>query len=277
MPSSSKVIPVQEKVQEEIRICIRDQRGEKGPPGSTVRQNRFLITARVAGYDQAAFPDFPHVTVAELSDQQIQDFLPRWCRANLYHNSISMQEGMYDTDIERKVAQRTQILQAALNENQSVKELAENPLLLTLLVVMQQNSIVLPQQRIELYDVITRTLLVNRNLAKVIEPIPHNMVLKRLGPLAFQMQEENNSFARERDVMNALAQVIRDDGWSDEEIRREATDFLKRIRERSGLFVQRSGDYFGFMHRTFQEYFAARYILNNIKVDESYWIDELVT
>ncbi len=269
---------IRQKVQESIKILIRDHRGEQVLDNSTRQQNRFLITSRVAGYDQAAFPDFPHITIAELSDKQIQDFLPRWCRANLCRtHHISVQEGMLDTGIEREVAQRTQVLQAALNENQAVKELAENPLLLTLLVVMQQNSIVLPKQRVELYDVVTRTLLDNRNIAKDIEPIPPITALKRLGPLAFQMQEENNSFSRERDVMDALVQVIKDEEGSDEAIRREATSFLKRIRERGGLFVQRSGDYFGFMHRTVQEYFAARYILNNIKVDESRWIDELVT
>lgn len=269
---------IRQKVHEAIKVCIRDHRGEQATSSSIVRQNRFLITSRVAGYDQAAFPDYPHVTIAELADEQIQDFLPRWSRANICRaRRISVQEGIHDTGIKREVAQRTQALQAAFNENPAVKELAENPLLLTLLVVMQQNSIVLPQRRVELYDVVTRTLLENRNLAKEIEPIPPITALKRLGPLAFQMQAENNSFAQERDVMDAMVQIIRDEGGTDEAIRREATGFLKRIRERGGLFVQRSGDYFGFMHRTFQEYFAARYILNNIKVDEGHWINELVT
>ncbi len=47
----------------------------------------------------------------------------------------------------------------------------------------------------------------------------------------------------------------------------DAEKFLDNIRERSGLFVQRTGDYFGFMHRTFQEYFAARYLLEQIGKD----------
>ena len=45
-------------------------------------------------------------------------------------------------------------------------------------------------------------------------------------------------------------------------------DFLERLRVRGGLFVIRTGDYFGFFHRTFQEYFAARHILNVIKGDK---------
>jgi hypothetical protein len=269
---------IRKKVQEAIKICIHDHRGEQATSNSTTQQNRFLITSRVAGYDQAAFPDYPHVTITELSAEQIQDFLPRWYRAHLcYDHHISVQEGLHNKDIEREVTQRVQVIQKALNENRAVKELAENPLLLTLLVVMQRNSVVLPEQRVELYDVVTRTLLENRNIAKGIEPVPSHTALRRLGPLAFQMQEENNSFAREHDVMDTLVRAIRDEGGSEEAIRQEAIDFLRRIRERGGLFVQRSGDYFGFMHRTFQEYFAARYILNNINVEEAHWIDELVT
>ncbi len=155
--------------------------------------------------------------------------------------------------------------------------MAENPLLLTLLIVMQQNSIVLPRQRVELYDVVTRTLLENRNIVKKIEPIPEIQAVQRLGPLAFQMQEANNSFTRQRDVMEKLTEAIRGlEGGTDEEVQAEAQRFLERIRERGGLFVLRAGDYFSFMHRTFQEYFAARYILNQMKKERQRWINELV-
>src|SRR5207237_10550617 len=56
-----------------------------------------------------------------------------------------------------------------------------------------------------------------------------------------------------------------------------AENFLSRIRELGVLFVQRTGEYFGFFHRSFQEYFAARHILNQIKGDPDDWIPQLVT
>ncbi|MGH2479524.1 MAG: hypothetical protein ACRDHW_07720, partial [Ktedonobacteraceae bacterium] len=45
---------------------------------------------------------------------------------------------------------------------------------------------------------------------------------------------------------------------------------------RGGLFVSRVGDDFGFMHHTFQEYFAARYILNQIMSEQDTWLEQLV-
>jgi hypothetical protein len=271
-------LTTREIVQNAIKSCIHDHPGEQATPDALGPQNRFLITSRVAGYNPTAFPDYPHVTIAELVDEQVQDFLPRWCRANLCQDRhISVQEGRRDADIEREVAQRVQVLQTALRQNQAIKELVQIPLLLTFLVLMQYNGILLPQQRYELYNIITRTLLETRNKSKQINPILSVIAERRLGPLAFEMQEKGHDLAHERDVMKTLIQVIKDEGGNDEAVQRETTDFLDRIRKRGGLFVQRSGDYFGFMLPAFQHYFAARHIINKIKVDESGWIRRLVT
>jgi Predicted NTPase (NACHT family) len=254
------------QVQKEIREFV----------SGNCHRSRFIITSRVAGYDQAAFPDYPHFTLAELDDEEIDFFLPRWCRANLDRRHSLRTTEMSETSIAREVAKQTQELTAAIKDNQSVRELVSNPLLLTLMLVLQQNSIVLPRQRVELYDTVTKTLLENRNLAKGLIVIPEFQAIERLGPLAFKMQEAGDDFARLRDVEAELKEIIGRQGGTDEEISTEAQNFLQRIRERGGIFVSRVGDYFGFMHRTFQEYFAARYMLNQMKSEQQHWIDELV-
>jgi NACHT domain len=266
-------------VQEEIKKYIANHLGKQVRANLVVRQNRFLITSRVAGYDQAAFPAYLHVTIAELVDEQIQEFLPRWYLANLcYDWRISVQKSIQNPDIRREVSQRTLTLQKILNENQTIKELAKNPLLLTLIMVIQKNTPILPQQRVELYKVIAQTLLENRQMGREIHETPLTTALTWLGPLALQMQEENKTYVRESNVIDAVVQAIKkNNSGTDSAIRTEAIDFLKRIRERGGLFVQRSGDYFGFMHPAFQQYFATRYILSNINENERFWIDRLVT
>ncbi len=59
----------------------------------------------------------------------------------------------------------------------------------------------------------------------------------------------------------------------------DAEQFLERIRERSGLFVRCVGNEYGFYHQTFQEYFAARYIIRNInhRRARSFVVRDLVT
>lgn len=89
------------------------------------------------------------------------------------------------------------------------------------------------------------------------------------------MQETANSFIRRGDVLASLKQtILLEEGGTIEQVTQEAERFLFRIRERSGIFVLRTGDHFGFFHRTFQEYFTARYVLNQIKNNADYWISE---
>jgi hypothetical protein len=261
---------IRKRVKQAIETFILDHRDN-----STTRFNRFLITSRVAGYDVIAFSDYLHFTIAELTPEQISNFLPRWCLASIQRGTVFAGREHKET-VTRDAELMAKRLSNAVKMHQGVGQLAQNPLLLTLLATMQQNSIELPRQRVELYIVVTRTLLESRNIAKDLQPIPETQVIQRLGPIAFQMQESGNSFARQKDVKASLRETIKQEGGSPAEIEREVENFLARIRERGGLFVIRTGDYFGFFHRSFQEYFAARYILNLIKRDPETWIVGLI-
>ena len=251
---------MRQQVQAAIRTFLLENRD---PIEKTSAFNRCLVTSRVAGYDQAAFPGVPHFTIAELTDSQVERFLPRWYQANLRQAREGRTRLHADQQhtLVRDANTLASRLSSAIQEHQGLRDLAENPLLLTLLAVMQQNSIELPRQRVELYQTVTKTLLENRNLARNLPTIPEAQALQRLGPLAFWLQEHSNSFARRSDIETMLRAAIAQDGGSAEEIEAELAIFLARIRERTGLFLQRTADYFGFYHRTFQEYFAARYLL----------------
>lgn len=259
---------IREQVQEEIKRFIRN-----------FSANRFLITSRVAGYDQAAFPDYTHFLITSLALGQIEDFLPRWCHANVLKS-----RGLKDTidpeqeaSVKAEAERMAQGLRQAIENSPAVHRLAENPLLLTLMAIMHQNSIQLPQRRVELYDVITRTLLEHRNQINELPWIAEEQAIAYLGPLAYQMQAAGNNIARQDEVFVELKAVISDHmGGTDEQVALEAEHFLSRLRERGGIFVQRAGDYFGFFHRTFQEYFAARHILNNINHEPDHEIAQFI-
>src|SRR5438105_9503935 len=42
----------------------------------------------------------------------------------------------------------------------------------------------------------------------------------------------------------------------------EIKNFLQAVREHTGLFVERAPKRYGFMHLTFEEYYAARYLVD---------------
>jgi hypothetical protein len=260
------------EVQKAIKTFIDDVRSKTS---RTTSYNRFLITSRVAGYDHNSFPGYPLYTIAELTREQIRAFLPRWCRASVRNDRSNTQKTSgkeIEAHINSQAATIEQKLTSAIQNHHGIGELVENPFLLTLLAVMQQNNIELPRRRVELYTTTIQILLESRNVIRGLPVIPEAQAVQRLGPVAYQMQATKNSFSTKREVLNSIAKIIEDlDHATKEQAQDEASEFLDRVRKRGGIFVLRTGDYYGFFHRTFQEYFAARQILRDIAVGA--WCD----
>lgn len=251
------------RIQKAIKSFIQKQ---SHPDRQGNSYNRFIISTRIAGYDRDAFP-YPNYLIAELEEEQIAEFLPRWCRASINAEELGLsQEGAV-----REAARVTNSILDAMNANPGVQRLTKIPLLLTLMAAMKQRGIDLPRNRAELYKKVTETLLEKRNEAKGIQPLSVAQAVQRLGPLAFEMNKSENQFATEPMVLAALQAAIRSPqgggaNLSTEQVQHEAHTYLRRISERGGLFVKRLSDYYGFFHRTFEEYFAARYILDTIEL-----------
>ena len=92
--------------------------------------NHFVITCRIAS-NEYTFEQFTEVEVADFKDEQIAEFASKW-----FHKDP------------KKAEQFIQKLQ----ENRWIKELATNPLLLTLLCLLFDESTGFPSNRSELYQ-----------------------------------------------------------------------------------------------------------------------------
>ncbi len=253
-----------EQIAREINTFILEQRNT---PAERKSFNRFIVTSRVAGYSPKAFPDALPYRIAELTDDRMHRFLTVWYRAVLQVEPSA-----------KEAETRMQHLHSVIDEHGPIFRLAENPLLLMLMAAMQKSGIHLPRERAELYDTITLTLLKFREKDKFLQPIDEDEAIRRLGPLAYAMQT-TDSITDEQTVKESLRKTIREERARSITSRRRASDpaseqaeidvqvqnFLTLIRERSHLFVQRTGEDFSFFHKSFQEYFAARFLLNAIQ------------
>ncbi len=160
--------------------------------------------------------------------------------------------------------QRDGLLEA-LENNPSIKRLAVNPLMLTILALIQRSGRTLPHRRIELYQVVTRTLLDNWNKEKgnrvfEVEEIP--LAEQLLGDLAFRLHS-SDPVLTEQDVKKIASQTMdtfyqRSRGQTKDAA---AQEFIETLRSSSGLFVESGQGLFSFMHRTFEEYYVALYLL----------------
>lgn len=229
------------------------------------RRNRVIVTSRIAGYRESPLDAaFSLYTLRDLEVEQIEKFLDRWCAAA---EKFHMPEASESDNAERARIEIDGIMQAVKN-SPGVKRLASNPLMLTILALIHRNGARLPNRRVELYELATKTLLEDWQLAR---GIPSSAILEEteamqiLAPLAFWMHsEKTRGVASEGEVRDKLTEFLakrRGVPADDPDLPRAVDDFLRRVREFTGIFVERAPRYYGFMHLTFEEYFAARHML----------------
>jgi tetratricopeptide (TPR) repeat protein len=233
-------------------------------------ENKFLITSRIAGYQEASLGSrFRELTITPMGNAQIKQFLERWCRA-----IEEAQRPEADVSLNEREAQReARGIWQAIETKPGVKRFATNPLLLTILALIHRNATQMPQRRVELYQLATKTLIEDwqfgRNISYGVQQRQLSLVEEEvtalLAPLAFQMHEEKPSgLVTQAEVEAWLTPKMAElQGVEEPEALELVRQFLRKVRETTGLFVERAPAVYGFMHLTFEEYYAARYIADN--------------
>ncbi|WP_437315560.1 sister chromatid cohesion protein PDS5 [Sorangium sp. So ce385] len=241
--------------------------------GEAARGNRFVVTSRIVGYREAQLPgDLPHVTVLDFGEREIEAFARRWCEAC----EVWLADGQRTAVALKRAAQEEKELLAEVRANPSVLRLAANPLLLTMLALLRRQGGRLPDERVRLYERYIEMLLdsnwesARSDGARTREPprFDRNLATTYLIELALWLQRHKPSgTARRQDLEGALVEIaLRADGIdplrASPKDRQQAHDkaalFLKDMRHFAGLLAERGQDAFGFLHLTFQEYFAGR-------------------
>ena len=152
-------------------------------------------------------------------------------------------------------------LSDAILSNRYLRELATNPLLLTIIVLVHRNRASLPHRRIELYSEFIDVLLGAWDNAKGLNVPPLDQFELRhlLAKLAISIFEEYPAGLVEESFIVA---VFRNElettlGLSKAETLNQVNLILQIAKERSGILVERGPGLFGFAHLAFEEYLAA--------------------
>ncbi|MBW4475234.1 MAG: NACHT domain-containing protein [Stenomitos rutilans HA7619-LM2] len=214
-------------------------------------QAKVLVTSRIIGYNPERLQqaEFKHFTIQPLDTDEIHEFIDRWYTLAL----------LDDPDKPRLV----QRLKDAIAHSKAIQNLADNPLLLTMMAILNRRQ-ELPRDRADLYDQASRVLLYHWDVDHKRLQLPMDAIGRRekqemLRVVAYEMQAgdgglKGNLISAER-LTRALMNYLREQGFN--EPREKANRLIQQLRDRNFILCYRGADSYGFMHRTFLEYFCA--------------------
>ncbi len=224
---------------------------------------RVLVTSRVIGYEKQRHKfqsaDFREFMLQDLDIKQIKGFVTQWYKLAF-------------EDCPNEGNKKRDRLQASIDNSSAFQELAGNPLLLTMMAILNRNE-ELPRDRATLYERASEVLLQRWDVSK---NLPNNSLLDPLvnNDLDYTKKQEMlrlvaHHIQKSTDTLDANLFINKEDldiiltKYLESEIIPNSRLVAKVLREalttRSFILCFLGGDSYGFVHRTFLEYFCAWY------------------
>ncbi len=224
-------------------------------------QNRVLVTSRPVGYSicRLSVPA-EHVLLEPFERADIETFVRRW--------HVAYDAAVHPEKRERQAAEaEAEELIGDIQRHPRVEALATNPLMLTIIALIKQRNVSLPERRVELYEIALNTLIRSWNKARSLgnrsvgEELSAEETKKVWAAVAWWLhREKSTGTCHRQELQERLVEVLTGYGRDELEAEAIAESYLTAATERAGLLEERGANVFAFMHQTFQEYLAARHL-----------------
>jgi hypothetical protein len=214
--------------------------------------NRITVTSRPQGYEVVSkFPNIATVTIDDLSDPQIRDFLKRWVHA-IYPENEHPKRDDYFPDLEE-----------AIIYSRAIRRLAGNPVMLTCLCVVHWNERRLPEGKAELLAAVLRWLINSREIQRKKRGFTGAFAEECFKELALAMSNDKTgkkvvvdlAWAAEQLATPFIHRLHMEDA---QQIRALGMRFLEEEMLDSGIVEMAGFGRIQFWHLTFQEHYAAK-------------------
>ncbi|MFI2606599.1 NACHT domain-containing protein [Kitasatospora sp. NPDC018619] len=242
---------------------------------------RVVVTSRAVGYQRGALggAGFTHVMLQDLDPDRIAEFARRW-----YAIACPAAPELADRLVDR--------ITGAVAASRPIRELAGNPLLLTILAIIGRRQS-LPRDRQGVYEHAVRVLVAHWDrdtkhldvpskpgAADVLDFLDDRERLELLRLLARRMQEGIGGIAGNHIHAEELEAVFRDYfaqlGYLPHQCLAAARTLRDQLRERNFILARYGSEVYGFVHRAFLEHLAAADIVQRYTVDREWTPEELL-
>jgi hypothetical protein len=220
-----------------------------------------VVTSRIVGYRDMPYhmgSGFEHGQIAELNREDKDLFAQRWVDVTEQHQPPA------------EKAKRAKELLDALHSSDRIERLTGNPMLLTTLALVKRKVGKLPNRRNKLYTEAVSVLL-NWN-PRLYQTIEEDEAIPQLEYLAYEMCRRGVQRLTDDEVLDLLENVRKEYPNIRAIRRREPQAFLSLLEARSSILIKSGGVWqknqpeenpvWEFRHLTFQEYLAARALLD---------------
>ena len=214
-----------------------------------------ICTSRIMGYGGKFLDGAKEVEIVPFNKQQREAYITSW-----FTNAA---EYLEDETVS------AQGLIRELQQKPQISGLAQNPLLLSLLCSLYQvKELELPARRTQIYHQVVKYMLGDWSKENERKLQQEGWVLAKtelLEFLAYQLSCENKEVFLLADVRTSLNKYLSQGNKADFQ-QVSVADVLDELTEADGIIqkLSRDGDYYLFLHRTFQEYLTAAYLQKKI-------------
>ena len=209
----------------------------------------FIVTSRRDGYWEAPLKAATVLQVRALNPNQIEHFVNLWFLATELRTT-----GRNDSAVRERARSKALDLLNRLSEASALRDLAANPLLLTMIANVHDYGGTLPKSRVRLYREICHVFLGRRDEQKGLASGDIDVDKKELvlRYLAFNMMSRHRRTLLQSDAEAVIAiplQNVKPD--------LSASGYLELVKRDSGLVVEDDNGVIAFVHLSLQEYLTA--------------------
>ena len=225
-------------------------------------RNRYAITSRPMGFDAAPWRSqgFSVFRVLEYDKTRLERFADKWATL------LSRADKKPYSEVRGR-------LNRAIFESPRVRALACNPLILTILVLLNEaRGGVLPRRRVDLYEKVVDVFLdtwesTKQSGDKLDDTRGIDLDAREfrwlLSDLSLAMQKAERTLAPRWWIAEKIEDYLQHKlGFVLDEAKDACDRVIRYLAERTGLIEERGLGQFGFSHRTLQEYFASRGVID---------------
>lgn len=211
---------------------------------------KIIVTSRKEGYTEVAFEDevlFVEAEILDFDNEKIDEYVEKW----------------YLLEEESLARRKAKIIEFNNEKEKIDQTLLENPLLLSLIIILFTNNGEIPTTKLEIYESCTKTLVIDWENKKSLKlDLDERLlgykenILVNLAYWQYCKSSEKNEKIVHYQVKKEVASIIQRLKLVDDEIQadRSSEAFLNYIQRRSIYFEN------NFTHKTFLEYYTALWI-----------------